>query len=948
MGGEPDVQAHLITGSALSVLSGRISYVLGLVGPAISIDSACSSSLVALHQAVSALRGGECSMALAGGVMVMADPSEFVGFSRLRALSSDGRCRAFGDGADGMGIAEGAGMVMLERLSDAQRNGHEVLAVIRGSAVNQDGASNGLSAPNGPSQQRVIRAALANAQVNAADVDVVEAHGTGTSLGDPIEAQALLATYGQERPGADRPLWLGSIKSNIGHAQQAAGVAGVIKMVMAMRHGLLPQTLHAETPSSHVDWSAGNIELLSQAREWPAGERVRRAGVSAFGISGTNAHVILEEAPEPTAVFSSAEVLPVVAADLSVWPISGRSTAALAGQAGRLREHLVARPELPVGDVAWSLATTRSVFDHRAVILGVEHDEMLAGLVSLATDQPAPGVVTGQVVPGGVGRTVFVFPGQGSQWVGMGRELADSSPVFAARLAECAAALEPFVDWRLDDVLAGRHGFESADVVQPALWAVMVSLAAVWRAAGVQPDAVVGHSQGEIAAAAVAGILSLEDAAKVVALRSRALTVLAGHGGMLSIAESVAVVRDRIAGFGDRLSIAAVNGPSATVVSGEPGALDELQAACGDAVRTRLIPVDYASHGPQVEQLRAEILAALDEIVPRPGAMPMVSALTGEWLAGPELDAGYWYSSLRETVEFDRAVRVLTDSGHGVFVEVSPHPVLIPAVDAAVTVGSLRRDDGGVRRLMASFAEAFVNGVAVDWSKVLGGGRTVCLPTYAFQRRFFWPSAQEPAGMRGAPEADAEFWAAVEGGDLVEFAARLNVDSAGLGDVLPVLADYRRRRQSDAAVADWRYRVSWVAVVESSAAVLSGKWLVVGDGAGVVGSVLAQRGAEVVDDIGQADITGVVSVLPEGPAAIAELIRELAAAGVVAPLWVLTRGAVGTGVNDPVTAVDQAQVWGLGVVAALELGDRWGGLIDLPVVLDGRAGSRLVSVLAGG
>ncbi|WP_430792106.1 type I polyketide synthase, partial [Actinoplanes sp. G11-F43] len=905
---DADAQAHLITGNALSVTSGRISYVLGLVGPAVSVDTACSSSLVALHQAVSALRGGECSMALAGGVMVMADPSEFVGFSRMRALSSDGRCRAFGDGADGMGIAEGAGVVMLERLSDAQRNGHEVLAVIRGSAVNQDGASNGLSAPNGPSQQRVIRAALANAQVNAADVDVVEAHGTGTALGDPIEAGALLATYGQERPGADRPLWLGSIKSNIGHAQQAAGVAGVIKMVMALQNRKLPRTLYAETPSSHVDWSSGNIELLSQAREWPAGERPRRAGVSAFGISGTNAHVILEEAPEPTAVISSAEVLPVVAADLSVWPISGRSTAALAGQAGRLREHLVARPELPVGDVAWSLATTRSVFDHRAVILGVQHDDLLAGLVSAATGQPAAGVVTGQVVPGGVGRTVFVFPGQGSQWVGMGRELAESSPVFAARLAECAAALEPFVDWRLDDVLAGRHGFESADVVQPALWAVMVSLAAVWRAAGVEPDAVVGHSQGEIAAAAVAGILSLEDAAKVVALRSRTLAALAGHGGMLSIAESVAVVRDRIAGFGDRLSIAAVNGPSATVVSGEPSALRELEAACGDAVRTRLIPVDYASHGPQVERLRDEILTVLDGIAPGRAAIPMVSALSGDWLAGPELDAGYWYSSLRETVEFDRAVRVLTDSGHGVFVEVSPHPVLIPAVDAAVTVGSLRRDDGGVRRLMASFAEAFVNGVDVDWSVVLGGGRTVCLPTYAFQRRFFWPqpvksSSVESTTSAGSP-AEAGFWTAVEQGDAGTLAELLGVDAADTA--LGALTKWRRRERADASVANWRYRVSWVPVVESSAAVLSGKWLVVGDGAGVVGSVLAQRGAEVVDDIGQADIAGVVSVLPEGPAAIAELIRELAAAGVVAPLWVLTRGAVGTGVNDPVTAVDQA------------------------------------------
>ncbi|MFD6045924.1 beta-ketoacyl synthase N-terminal-like domain-containing protein, partial [Streptomyces koyangensis] len=440
---DADAQAHLITGNALSVLSGRISYTLGLVGPAVSVDTACSSSLVALHQAMTALRGGECSMALAGGVMVMADPMEFVGFSRMRALSSDGRCKAFGDSADGMGIAEGAGMVMLERLTDAQRNGHRVLGVIRGSAVNQDGASNGLSAPNGPSQQRVIRAALANAQVSAADVDVVEAHGTGTTLGDPIEAQALLATYGQERSGEDRPLWLGSVKSNIGHAQQAAGIAGVIKMVMALQHGRLPRTLYAETPSTHVDWSAGNVQLLQEAREWPAGDQPRRAGVSAFGISGTNAHVILEEAPveETTAVQEKPVApTPVLSAEVPAWVVSGRSAVALAGQAGRLREHVVGRPELPVGDVAWSLVTGRSVFEHRAIVLGTEREELLGGLASVATGQPAAGVVTGEVAPGGVGRRVFVFPGQGSQWVGMGRELAEVSPVFAARLAECAEA----------------------------------------------------------------------------------------------------------------------------------------------------------------------------------------------------------------------------------------------------------------------------------------------------------------------------------------------------------------------------------------------------------------------------------------------------------------------------------------------------------------------------
>ncbi|WP_430792099.1 SDR family oxidoreductase, partial [Actinoplanes sp. G11-F43] len=912
---DKSLDGYRLTGSVASVASGRISYVLGLTGPAMTVDTACSSSLVALHQAVNALRGGECTMALAGGVAVMALPGAFAEFAEQGGMASSGRCKAFSDDADGIGWGEGAGMILLERLSDARRNGHQVLAVIRGSAVNQDGASNGLSAPNGPSQRRVIRAALANAQVTAADVDVVEAHGTGTSLGDPIEAGALLATYGQEK-SADRPLWLGSVKSNIGHLQTAAGTAGVIKMVLALQHSLLPRTLHADTPSSQIDWSSGNVELLTQAREWPAGDRPRRAGVSAFGVSGTNVHVIIEEAPAAEVPVSEARPRPaLLTTELPAWLVSGHNAAALAGQAGRLREHVVARPELPVSDVAWSLATGRSTHDHRAVVIGTDRDELLAGLVSVATGQPAAGVVTGEVSPGGVGRTVFVFPGQGSQWIGMGRELAGESPVFAARLAECATALEPFVDWRLDDVLAGRHGFESADVVQPALWAVMVSLAAVWRAAGVEPDAVVGHSQGEIAAAAVAGILSLEDAAKVVALRSRTLAALAGHGGMLSIAEPVDAVRGRIASFGDRLSIAAVNGPSATVVSGEPSALRGLETACGDAVRTRMIPVDYASHGPQVEQLRDEILTVLEGITPTAAEIPMVSALTGQWLAGPELDAGYWYSSLRETVEFDRAAKVLTDSGHGVFVEVSPHPVLIQAVDAAVTVGSLRRDDGGARRLMASFAEAFVNGVAVDWSMVLGGGRTVCLPTYAFQRRRFWPE-------------------------------------------MPAV--------SARSLDDWRYRITWqLSQPDGVAPVLSGTWLVVGtDPVGpAVAEALAVHGAEVVtvpelDAALLAGAAGVVSLLaldetpdPDYPwlatglAATVDLVKAAHQAGAQVPVWMLTRDAVQAGAADVATDPVQTAVWGLGRAVGLERPELWGGLIDLAEGFDGAA---LVSVLADG
>ncbi|HEX4702825.1 MAG TPA: type I polyketide synthase, partial [Pseudonocardiaceae bacterium] len=611
-----EVRGHLLTGSAAAVVSGRLAYTFGLEGPAVTVDTACSSSLVALHLAVQALRNGECSLALAGGVTVMATPAVFVEFSSQGGVSASGRCHSFSDSADGTGWGEGVGVLLVERLSDARRLGHRVLTVVRGSAVNQDGASNGLTAPNGPSQQRVIRAALAAAQLSSDQVDAVEAHGTGTVLGDPIEAQALLATYGKERRDGN-PLWIGSVKSNIGHTAAAAGVAGVMKMVLAMQHDVLPRTLHADTPSPHVDWSAGNVRVLAEPRSWPGNGNPRRAGISAFGVSGTNVHVIIEEPPAAAEPRPREQTDPLLVSEVSAWLVSARSAAGLAAQAGRLGEWLA--PDADPVDIAWSLATSRSVFGHRAVITGPDRAELAAGLEALAAGQPAAGVVTGVVPGGGAGKVVFVFPGQGGQWAGMGQELAAVSPVFAARLAQCRAALAPFTDWDPGQVL----DLDRADVVQPALWAVMVSLAAVWQAAGVQPDAVIGHSQGEIAAATVAGILSLEDGARVVALRSKALTVLAGRGGMASVAEPAGRVRERLAAWGGRLSVAAVNGPAATVVSGDRGALAELVAQCeAEGVRAKVVEVDYASHSPQVEAIREEILTALSGITPGAARVP--------------------------------------------------------------------------------------------------------------------------------------------------------------------------------------------------------------------------------------------------------------------------------------------------------------------------------------
>ncbi len=1017
-----DLDGHLLTGTASSVISGRVSYTLGLEGPAVTVDTACSSSLVALHLACHALRSGECTLALAGGVTVLAAPTIFTQFSTQLGLASDGRCKAFSADADGMGVAEGVGMVLVERLSDAQRNGHPILALIKGSAINQDGASNGLTAPNGPSQQRVIRAALANARLSAGDVDAVEAHGTGTTLGDPIEAQALLATYGQNRP-EDRPLWLGSMKSNIGHAQAAAGIAGVIKMTLALRNEVLPRTLHAEEPSPHIDWSAGNVRLLNEALPWPSNGRPRRAGVSAFGMSGTNVHMILEEAPTaedaaatgddtaPADEDTPAEavetpVVPVLScAEMTAWPVSGRSAETLVAQAGRLREFVLAHADASPADVGWSLATTRSTFEHRAVVVGEDRGDLSAGLVAVATGQPAGNVVVGAAGSSGPGRSVFVFPGQGSQWAGMGQELLECSPVFAAKLDECAEALAPFVDWSLRDVLAGAEGapeLESADVVQPVLWAVMVSLAAVWEAAGVTPDAVLGHSQGEIAAACVAGILSLEDAARVVALRSRALRVLAGKGGMLSIAEPAANVRERLGRWGDRVSVAAVNGPAATVVSGDPQALRELQESVeAKGLRARMIQVDYASHSAQVDALEDEIREVLAGITPHEARIPMVSAMTGEPVAGPELDAGYWYASLRSPVEFDRAVRALADGGHRTFIEVSPHPVLTGGITdtledadtaAPLVAGTLRRDEGGAARLLASLAEVHVNGVRLDWTAILPQRPRIELPTYAFQHQRYWTDADGtttplPSGTESGGEAEADFWAAVEGGDVRRLADTLSIDDERLGEILPALSSWRRRERTDSVISSWRYRVSWLPVKDPGPAVLSNTWLLVvpagsadEEPARECLQALTERGAEVVvaevgrDDldrtalagriaalVGDSPVAGTLSLLAldETPVAASPVVtvgvagtlileQALDDAGVAAPLWAITRGGVSTGPGDAPAVAAQTQVWGLGRVIGLEHPDRWGGLIDLPPSWDDRTASRMCAVLADG
>ncbi|NEW70161.1 type I polyketide synthase [Streptomyces rhizosphaericus] len=1001
-------EGYLGTGSAGSVASGRISYTLGLEGPAVTVDTACSSSLVALHLAVQALRQGECDMALAGGATVMSTQAGLVDFSRQRALSADGKCKAFSNSADGFGFAEGVGLLLVERLSDARRKGHEVLALVRGSAVNQDGASNGLTAPNGPSQQRVIRAALETARLSGAEVDAVEAHGTGTSLGDPIEAQALLATYGQGRP-EDQPLWLGSIKSNIGHSQAAAGVAGVIKMVMAMRHGVLPQTLHIDEPSQHVDWTAGDIELLTEATAWPETGHPRRAGVSSFGVSGTNAHAVLEQAP----AVEAAEVAEAEAADGPVaWLVSGRTPEGLRAQAEQLREFVAERPELRAADVAYSLVASRSVFEHRGVVTGADREELLERLGVLAGDGVASGVTRG--VADVRGRSVFVFPGQGAQWVGMGVGLLESSPVFAEAIGECESALSAYVDWSLTDVLRGVEGapgFDRVDVVQPVLFAVMVSLAKLWRSVGVEPDAVMGHSQGEIAAACVAGALSLQDAAKVVTLRSQAIAAgLAGRGGMVSVGLSADQAKERIAAWDGAISVAAVNGPGSVVVSGDPKALDEMVAQLeGEEIRVRRVPVDYASHSAHVEAIREELLEALADLAPRASEVPFYSTVSGELVDTSGLDAEYWYRNLRQTVELEATTRTLLDTGHGVFIEVSPHPVLtlpvqqtVEAAEAqAVVVGTLRRDEGGPERFLTSAAELHVNGGSVDWRKVFAGhgARRVDLPTYAFQRQRYWLDALSAAEAAAAGDGltadavDARFWEAVEREDLEALARTLEVEDeeqqSSLTALLPALSSWRRQRREQNTVDGWRYKAVWKPVASASETTLSGTWLVAVpeacDGDVLVAAVLdglAGRGARLVRVVvGAADgreaiterlrvaldeagvepsgVAGVFSLLgldesahesfeivPTGLAATVGLVQGLGDAGVVAPLWCGTRGAVSVGRSDRLVSPVQAMVWGLGRIVGAEYPQRWGGVVDLPETLDSRAVARLAGVLS--
>ncbi|MGW4502278.1 type I polyketide synthase, partial [Micromonospora sp. NPDC004336] len=881
-----ETEGYQATGNVAAVISGRLAYHFGLRGPAVSVDTACSSSLVALHLACQSLRQGECDSAVAGGVTVMATPGPFLEFARQRGLALDGRCKSFAAAADGTGWGEGVGLVMLQRLSDARREGRRILAVVRGSAMNQDGASNGLTAPNGPAQERVIRQALANARLTAADVDAVDGHGTGTRLGDPIEAQALLATYGRDRP-ADRPLLLGSIKSNIGHTQAAAGVSGVIKMVMALQHDLLPPTLHVDEPTPHVDWSAGAVALLTEPRPWPAVDRPRRAGVSSFGVSGTNVHVILEQAPvaspadtdaprpagadAPTASAEASTAgadaptagadAPTASADAPTagtgrnplgaadappvlpFVVSADSADGLPAQAARLADWLPGSAA-PAADVARALATKRSPLRHRAVLLAADADAALAGLRALAAGQDHPGLTRGVAEPGGA--LAVLFSGQGAQHAGMGRQLYAAFPRFAAALDEACQHLDAHLPRPLREVLFAEPGTAEADLLdrtaftQAGLFAVEVALFRLVEEWGIRPDLVAGHSVGEIVAAHVAGVLSLPDACTLVGHRGRLMQALPAGGGMLAVAAPEVDVRRALAGTPGQLDVAAVNGPAAVVVAGAQDALTGLaDHFAGLGVRTKRLRVSHAFHSPLMEPVLADFAAVAATLSYAPPTVPLVSNLTGTVVDADTLcTPDYWVRHVREAVRFADTVTHLHAHGVTRFLEVGPDTVLtaltadaLPADAPVVVTGVQRPGQDEVATLLGAVARLHCQGVPVRWSRLLpGGAGPVGLPTYAFAHQRFWPTLDAAAThppAAGRDDTDAAFWQAVTSGDGDALADRLGVDpDRPLRDLLPELAQWRRQQREDTLAGGWRYRITWRPEALAAGAA-DGHWTVV-------------------------------------------------------------------------------------------------------------------------
>jgi acyl transferase domain-containing protein/acyl carrier protein len=1027
LGAGAQVEGYQATGNGASVVSGRVAYTFGLQGPAVTVDTACSSSLVGLHLAVQALRSGECDLALAGGVTVMSTPGVFLEFARQGGLAADGRCKPFAAAADGTGWGEGAGVLLLERRSDARRLGHEVLAVVVGSAVNQDGASNGLTAPNGPAQQRVIRQALANAGLTTADVDVVEAHGTGTRLGDPIEAQALIATYGQGRDPGQEPVWIGSVKSNIGHTQAAAGVAGVIKMVMAMRHGLVPENLHVDEPTGQVDWSAGTVAVNAQPRPWPQTlGRPRRAGVSSFGISGTNAHTIIEAppvAPEPAPATPALDddpagrppaIGPAAPPLGGVWVISGSDPAGLRARAAQLADWAEDTQVdgidggVSVADVGWELALRRSQLGVRAVVTGPDRAALVAGLRAVAAggapglslQGPDSGSVDGVVFdPGvragvrGVGGVVWMFSGQGAQRVGMGRELYRRFPVFAGVVDEACEILDPLLPRPLRPVMFADAGSEPEGLLtetvfaQAGLFVVEVAVAALLRSWDVPVGWVVGHSVGEIAAACVAGVLSLRDGCRLVAARGRLMQALPPGGVMLAVGCDEATARDLLDSESTTgVSIAAVNGPGSVVLSGAAEQLAAIREVCvRRELRTSALRVSHAFHSPLMDPILRPFAEELDQVEWGRATIPLVSTVTGQIVPDEVIGtAEYWVRHARDTVRFADAITHLLDRGADTFVEIGPDAVLTAMLPDLVPGGAGDGDTGvvGVAVMRAArgdhvattieaIARLHTHGVPIGWQRILTPGRHVAhLPTYPFQHQRFWPTITERSG----DGADDRLWELLEHQPAELAGSGIDTDLP-LREVLPALTRWRRRQHAQSRTGQWRYQITWTPVPAPPAGEVDAtghRWLLVHTPAI---TPIAERLAGAFDRhhcathlspatpgtlagelstaITQFQPTAVISLLaldttahPDHPhltaglAANLTLIQTLTTGdpttGAPAPpgFWLCTQTAVQTGPADAPPDPDQATTWGLGQVTALEHPHQYRGLIDLPKTLE--------------
>jgi len=983
------IDAYAGTGNALSIAANRISYVFDFRGPSLAIDTACSSSLVAVHLACCSLRTGESTLALAGGVNLILSPAVTINFTKAGAMAPDGRCKTFDARANGYVRSDGAGLVVLKPLSRALADGDPIYAVIRGSAVNQDGRSNGLMAPNPLAQQAVLREAYRRAAVSPGAVQYVEAHGTGTFLGDPIEAKALGAVLALDRlPG--RPCALGSVKTNIGHTEAAAGVAGLIKVALALTHQEIPPSLHFQEPNPHIPFDELPLRVQTTLGPWPAESGPALAGVSSFGFGGTNAHVVLEEAPRSNAAMHQAECgmeRREIRQPRSAYllPLSAHSSEALQSLARAYRD-VLALPEATVSmhDLCYTASVRRSHHDYRLAVTGNSPAHLAEGLEAFLRGEVRPGLSAGRTLSGRRRKLVFVFPGQGAQWLGMGRTLLERDAVFRQVVERCDRAMRPYGDWSLVAELAATDAAHSRlneiDIIQPALFAMQVALAALWRSWGIEPQAVVGHSMGEVAAAHVAGALSLEDAVRVICHRSRLVKPTIGQGAMAAVDLSLEDARRVLVGYEDRVSIAVSNSPTSTVLSGDPATLqailDQLQR---QEIFCRAVKVDFASHSPQMDPLRADLLLALEGLAPRSASVPIYSSVTGMVSNGLELDARYWARNLREPVLFSTAVQRLLDDGHDIFLEINPHPILLSAIQQGMhhcgqdgtVLPSVRREEDDHTVMLGSLGALYALGYPVDWSRTYpAGGRCVRLPSYPWQRERCWLATGPAAGVLSAgPLPDGSLPVAKSDrlpGDDLQHAPEENLD-------------------------DWLYEIQWQLKERGAAQRLSEpslpasprSWLIFTDSSGV-GEALAallsaqgDRGILVArgesyqrtdgehfrirldrpEDLRQlfealvSDQTpcrGIVHLwsldmlLPEeaasveavqtlGCGSVLTLVQELAQAQWrdLPRLWLVTRGAQAAEDEPLLLAVAQAPLWGLGRVIAQEHRMLWGGLVDL-------------------